>query len=408
MSVLARFRDEAATEFEMNAVKLHKYTHQRLSSVPNRRKKFVCPKIQKLTSSMYCDVIMGNEQNSRTEEGQSERRALFERAIRTLTRLQDPLIVFTSLQDASEGGMQEWIGMINREIALPVGSAMSGMHIHTEHGRTCYGIIIRYSVDTKRKECMHEVNYYKVYKDGELYCVNNIFLRYQAKHNTLLACDIQEAQYICSPSGEEIWHARWLNKIPDGAPQYPTMESAEIPEDEYRALMSVSDDGNLSDADIEDDPILEETPPDDAEAAEQLDFVRQRKIEQMSQLCNDAIVSGVDVELSDGNTHHFSLTLEDQMNLLSLQSMIFAGADAIPYHADGEECRYYSAEDFTAIATAVTNWKLYQESYFNSLRAYIQSMETMPELLAVEYGMEVPEEYQTVVLRQIMSQMGGS
>lgn len=386
MSVLARFRDEAATEFEMNAVKLHKYTHQRLSSVPNRRKKFVCPKIQKLTSSMYCDVIMGNEQNSRTEEGQSERRALFERAIRTLTRLQDPLIVFTSLQDASEGGM----------------------HIHTEHGRTCYGIIIRYSVDTKRKECMHEVNYYKVYKDGELYCVNNIFLRYQAKHNTLLACDIQEAQYICSPSGEEIWHARWLNKIPDGAPQYPTMESAEIPEDEYRALMSVSDDGNLSDADIEDDPILEETPPDDAEAAEQLDFVRQRKIEQMSQLCNDAIVSGVDVELSDGNTHHFSLTLEDQMNLLSLQSMIFAGADAIPYHADGEECQYYSADDFTVIAAAATNWKLYQESYFNSLRAYIQSMETMPELLAVEYGMEVPLEYQTDVLRQIMSQMGGS
>lgn len=118
MSVLARFRDTASAEFEMNAVKLHKYTHQRLSSVPNRRKKFVCPKIEKLTSSMYCDVIMGNEQSYRAEDGRSMRNALFERAIRTLTQLQDPLIVFTSLQDASEGGMQEWIGMINREIAL--------------------------------------------------------------------------------------------------------------------------------------------------------------------------------------------------------------------------------------------------------------------------------------------------
>lgn len=255
---------------------------------------------------------------------------------------------------------------------------------------------------------MHDVNYYKVYKEGELYCVNNIFLRYQAKHDTLLACDIQDAQYICSPSGEEIWHAQWLNKIPAGAPQYPTIESAEIAEDEYRALLSVSDDGNLSDADIADDPVSEETPPEDVEAAELLTFVRARKIEQMSQSCNDAIVSGVDVVLSDGNTHHFSLTIEDQLNLISLQGMLSSGAEAVPYHADGEECRYYSADDFTAVATAATNWKLYNESYFNSLRAYIQSMDTMAELLAVEYGIEVPLEYQTDVLRQIMSQMGGS
>lgn len=249
------------------------------------------------------------------------------------------------------------------------------------------------------------MNYYKVYKDGELYCVNNIFLKYQAKHNTLLACEIQDAQYICSPSGEEIWHAQWLNKVPDGAPQYPTVESAEIAEDEYRALLSVSDDGNLSDTDIADAPVPEDTPPDDMEAAEQLEFIRQRKIEQMSQLCNDAIVSGVDVELSDGNTHHFSLTLEDQMNLLSLQSMIFAGADAIPYHADGEECRYYSAEDFTKIAEAATYWKMYQESYFNSLRAYIQNMEAVEDLLAVTYGMDIPSEYHSEVFQTLVKQI---
>ena len=88
--------------------------------------------------------------------------------------------------------------------------------------------------------------------------------------------------------------------------------------------------------------------------------------------------------------------------------MISNGAEAVPYHADGEECRYYSADDFTAVTTAAPNWKLYNESYFNSLRAYIQSMDTMAELLAVEYGIEVPLEYQTDVLRQIMSQMGGS
>lgn len=118
MSVLSRFRSEASTEFEMNAVRLHRYTYQRLSAVSHRRQKYVCTQIQRLISSMYCDVIMGNEQQCRTEAGRSVRNHLLSRAIRTLARLQDPLIVFASLNDSADGGMQEWVGMINKEIAL--------------------------------------------------------------------------------------------------------------------------------------------------------------------------------------------------------------------------------------------------------------------------------------------------
>ena len=125
------------------------------------------------------------------------------------------------------------------------------------------------------------------------------------------------------------------------------------------------------------------------------------KIAAMSAACNAAITAGVDVELSDGNTYHYSLTLEDQLNMMNLQAMVASGAESVPYHADGEECRYYSAADFAAIAEAATAWKLYHESYFNSLRSYIQSMTTVEEIEAVTYGMEIPAEYQTDVLKNL-------
>ena len=129
--------------------------------------------------------------------------------------------------------------------------------------------------------------------------------------------------------------------------------------------------------------------------------------EAMSKACQSAITAGVDVTLSDGTVHHYSLTQEDQLNLMSLQSMAAAGAEAVPYHADGEACVYYSAVDFNKIIEAATLWKLYQESYFNSLRGYIHSLADEKELAAVAYGMEIPEAFQTDVLRQLKAQMTG-
>ena len=132
--------------------------------------------------------------------------------------------------------------------------------------------------------------------------------------------------------------------------------------------------------------------------------MRTETVAQMSATCNAAIVGGVDVTLTGGETKHFSLTLEDQLNLLSLQGRVASGADSVPYHADGEECSYYSAADFGRIADAATRWTLYQESYFNALRGYILALETVTELRGVTYGMDIPEAYRTDVLRALLAQ----
>lgn len=213
-----------------------------------------------------------------------------------------------------------------------------------------------------------------------------------------LRCNESDAQGIVSHDQSTTYQIE-DRPLLDGADSMKTVRAIVISKDEAAAIIAALD-ANQS--------IPEPEPefPDDGS----IEMVRENVINQMSAACNAAIVGGVDVTLSDGQTYHFSLNLEDQLNLLSLQGMIANGAEAVPYHADGEECRFFSTDDFTAVTTAATNWKLYNESYFNSLRAYIQSMETMEELLAVEYGMEVPAEYQTVVLQQmlVIQVQGGS
>lgn len=118
MSVLARKRHQAPTEFEMNCARLVKYTVQRCDSIPKRYQKFVRPKLMQPTMTAYHAVIMANEGDARTEEGREERRKLFERATRSLLFLQKPLVVYWSLFDTKEGGRKEWVDLVCKELAL--------------------------------------------------------------------------------------------------------------------------------------------------------------------------------------------------------------------------------------------------------------------------------------------------
>lgn len=123
MTVLARNRMQAPTEFEMNCARLVKYTVDRANHVPNRYKKFIRPKLCKLVNLAYYNAIMANEADARTQRGRKERERLFDAAISALSKMDKPLVVYWSLFQTSEGGKQEWVDMINREIALLNGAA---------------------------------------------------------------------------------------------------------------------------------------------------------------------------------------------------------------------------------------------------------------------------------------------
>lgn len=132
-----------------------------------------------------------------------------------------------------------------------------------------------------------------------------------------------------------------------------------------------------------------------------LEDVKAKKIADMSEACRNAIIAGFDVALSDGKTHHFSMTIEDQLNINALYGLLASGMERVPYHADGEVCEYFSAEDFGIIVQTATAHKTYHESYFNSLKSYITSKRTAASVDAITYGVEIPTQYQSDVLKAL-------
>ena len=84
--------------------------------------------------------------------------------------------------------------------------------------------------------------------------------------------------------------------------------------------------------------------------------------------------------------------------------MVASGETAIPYHADSEPCKFYPVDDITAILNAATSWKTYQVTYNNSLKTYINSLDEITEISAITYGMDIPVDYQSDVLRVLLMQ----
>lgn len=165
--------------------------------------------------------------------------------------------------------------------------------------------------------------------------------------------------------------------------------------DEYNLIMAAKQAAEDDGGDNLDFSVTDETENVDRST---LDYIRETKLKELSAACHAAIEYGVDVTLSDGETHHFSLTTQDQLNLLTLSSMATAGQTNIPYHADGELCKFYSAEDILTVVDAAMSLVTYHTSYYNSLKAYVQVLTDAASVAAIGYGIEIPEEYRSEVL----------
>lgn len=133
---------------------------------------------------------------------------------------------------------------------------------------------------------------------------------------------------------------------------------------------------------------------------EPLSSVIERKVAEMNDAQQAIIANGVDVTLTDGTTHRFSLTTNDQLSVMgsvSVQGMFEKGT---PWHIADESvhCQYFSDEDMALISTAAYTWVLYHVTYFRDLRIYIRSLGSKEEVEAISYGVLIPEEYQSEVL----------
>lgn len=146
----------------------------------------------------------------------------------------------------------------------------------------------------------------------------------------------------------------------------------------------------------EPEPIPEPEPPT---AEELMDAAKESKRAEVSSACEAIIYSGVSVTFRYGSTEHFSLTEHDQLNLFGKQAQLAAGVEQLEYHADGQPCRYYTAADMQAIIEAAMFWVSYHTTYCNALNMWIVGCQTVEEVKEIFYGADVPEEYQSEVLK---------
>lgn len=140
-----------------------------------------------------------------------------------------------------------------------------------------------------------------------------------------------------------------------------------------------------------------------------LEEVQEQKITEMNAVQQSIIQAGVNVTLTDGTEEQFTLSNQDQTSLMALQSQVAAGADNIPWHTSdqAQHCKYYSNTDMALIVAAAMQYITYHVTYFRDLRIYIRSLEEKENVLAVYYGIEIPPEYQSEPLRDMLQAVTG-
>lgn len=222
---------------------------------------------------------------------------------------------------------------------------------------------------------------------------NPTYVTWNASLETIEVCDDTAINImgVISSSSTILWHISGKELFPPSL-DLVSVTYKEIDKQEYDVLMA-----ELK-PDKEDVP--EDITPEHPEEV-RIQELKDSKISEMSRRCFDVITNGVDVELSDGAIYHFSLTIEDQLNLITISSMISEGQTLLPYHADGEQCVFFSAEDMLMVIETATSFKTYHTTYFNSLKTYITALENIEEIESLYYGIGIPEEYQSPVWKEI-------
>lgn len=133
-----------------------------------------------------------------------------------------------------------------------------------------------------------------------------------------------------------------------------------------------------------------------------LEEIKTAKRAEISAACESTIYKGEDVEIN-GEWEHFSLSINDQLNLFGKQAQIAAGATQFEYHQDGHPCKYYSLEDMLKIIQAAMSYVSYHTTYCNALNMWLAGAKTKDEVSNIFYGADVPEEYQSEVLQNYIA-----
>ena len=206
------------------------------------------------------------------------------------------------------------------------------------------------------------MKFFKIIKDKEFIGVGTTrdMRRFQKKHNVLLVCNENDAQYI--QCNEVLYHAPWMEAV-DG--DFILADVIRIEEDEYNCLVSAIE--SNEEIRFADETVVEFEPVVDEVEELTIDYIRSAKIAELKRECNQAITDGFDIELSDGEARHFTLSFDDQINLLT---------------------QVYFDENMQPVVVKMNNFKTKHMYRLKELEEYVNSLTDIEEIIAVSYRKE--------------------
>lgn len=126
-----------------------------------------------------------------------------------------------------------------------------------------------------------------------------------------------------------------------------------------------------------------------------LDELKAWQKKQVNVACKEAIEAGVDVELSDGKTYHFSYKAEDQINYVEMRQEIeHDGYTTVPYHPDNGDCTIYSSDDMKKIIKAQIANKFVLTTKCNAYHGMIKDAEDKAAVSDIVWGSDLSEKRQ--------------
>ena len=169
----------------------------------------------------------------------------------------------------------------------------------------------------------------------------------------------------------------------------------------YREMQGgflLSNDGSVY---VEPEPVPEPEPYEPT-----LEEAQEQKVSEMNAIQQQVVANGCEVQLSDGTKERFTLTTNDQLSLNSLSVKALEGMSIIPWHPADENvhCKFYSEADMKTITDTCMNWVAYHVTYFRDLRIYIRSLTDKETIKAIQYGDDIPFEYQSEVLQSMLAE----
>lgn len=130
-----------------------------------------------------------------------------------------------------------------------------------------------------------------------------------------------------------------------------------------------------------------------AYSEEEKEEIKNQKVNELSNACNQVITNGANIKLSDGSEKHFTYSIEDQANISEMFNAVLLGATSYPYHANSDDCMMYSSKDIVSIYSTLSALKTSQTTYFNQLRKYVKTLTDISKVNSIEYGQELTGEY---------------